>query len=183
MERHKTKEIVWGECEMSRLIVFAGPPCSGKSTLAEIISKKMSAKHLSVDDISLEINPRSDYSEEDRNKNYEEMHRRAKKLMESGSKTVVLDATYARGIQRLALEHLAKDLDADIKLIECWISPEVAGKRWEERKHHPATDMSKDRAQKLAKNYRYTSKGYSVITDQHPSRYARGILKYLGEGK
>lgn len=161
---------------MSKLIVFSGPPCSGKTTLANIISGIMDVPRLGLDDF---MSPQSDYCEEDRNQAYVAMHDRAQELLENGHDTVILDATYARFSTKFSLTTLISATNAQVELIECMIGPKEAVRRWENREGHPAVDMTKERAYLLAKNHPYSGGGLLLRTDTEIEKCVGQIFDYL----
>lgn len=76
-----------------KIIIFSGPPCSGKSTFASDISVRMGFPHLQMDEIRACLIPQSKQSKTDRDIAYRAMHLLADHLLQKGV-TVILDATY-----------------------------------------------------------------------------------------
>ena len=90
------------------IVVCYGPPCSGKSTVAELLANRLNdagikAQHLSVDSILTEILPESDRNVHDRTLAINVMHQRAQTLFHD-RQIVVLDSTYTRYQARKQLE-------------------------------------------------------------------------------
>ena len=76
------------------VIWFTGLPCSGKSTLAKLISKQLELLHIKVqvldgDVIRSKLTSDLGYSEEDRNENIRRIGYVAKLLSENGINTIV----------------------------------------------------------------------------------------------
>jgi predicted kinase len=96
---------------MSKFIMLVGLPASGKSTLAEKLSKQENAVILSSDKLREEL--LGDINNQDNNTNiFEEMNKRTKNYLESGQ-NVIYDAT---NINRKRRIHLIKnELKADEK--------------------------------------------------------------------
>ena len=90
-----------------RLIVVAGPPCSGKSYLAEILANHTGIRHLEMDTIRARLMPESRHAKPDRDIAYRTMHFAAEMLLSAGH-SVILDATYMPVEHRLELEGIAE---------------------------------------------------------------------------
>ncbi|HYE65263.1 MAG TPA: ATP-binding protein, partial [Pyrinomonadaceae bacterium] len=133
-----------------KLIVFSGPPCSGKSTLAERLSRELKSAHLQMDEIRTRLIPDSDHREEHRRIAYKAMHLAAELLLEH-DRDVIVDATYRQRRHREELEQIAKRVESPLFLIQCVISQEVAALRFSQRgERHPAVDLNERRVAQLA---------------------------------
>src|SRR3954447_6608285 len=85
-----------------RLIVFSGPPCSGKSTLAAEVARRLSLPHLSMDATRRRILPDAPHTRADRQAAYRAMHWAAELLLDAGA-SAVLDAPYGHAEDRADL--------------------------------------------------------------------------------
>ena len=74
------------------LVVFSGPPCSGKTTLAAELARRRGWEHLSMDRTRQRILPGT-HTEADRHVAYRAMHWAAELLARAG-RNVILDAPY-----------------------------------------------------------------------------------------
>src|ERR1041384_8449904 len=99
---------------MSQLIVLTGPPCSGKSTLAEQLAAIFGALVLDIDQIREIVIPNSRQSQEDRDIAYRCMHLISQKLLEVGAERVILTATYSRRTPRQWLRSLADSTSTQV---------------------------------------------------------------------
>ena len=141
---------------MSQLIVLTGPPCSGKSTLAGQLGAILGALVLDVDEIRLLVIPNSRQSQEDRDIAYRCMHLVAQKLLEVRADTVLLTATYSRKNPRQWLRSLVESKSAQVCVLACQVSPEVAIARFRSREPgHPAVDLTEDLVQRQVMDYPY----------------------------
>ena len=141
---------------MSQLIVLTGPPCSGKSTLAEKLAAIFAALVLDIDQIRESVIPNSRQSQEDRDIAYRCMNLVAQRLLELGAGTVILTATYSRRKPRQWLRSLADSTSARVCVLACQVGPEIAIARFRSRKPgHPAVDLTEDSVQRQVMNYPY----------------------------
>jgi predicted kinase len=139
---------------MSRLIVLTGPPCSGKSTLAEQLAANFSAIVLDIDQIRESVIPNSQQSQQDRDVAYRCMHLISQKLLEVGVNNVILTATYSRRNPRQWLRTLADSNSAQVCVLACRVSPEIAIARFRSREPgHPAVDLTEDSVQRQVMDY------------------------------
>ena len=141
---------------MSQLIVLTGPPCSGKSTLAGELAAITGGVVLDVDQIRQIVIPNSQQSREDRNIAYRCMHLVSQKLLEAGTSTVILTATYSRRSPRQWLRSLADSTLAQVCVLACQVSPEIAIARFHSREPgHPAVDLTEDLVKQQVMDYPY----------------------------
>ena len=141
---------------MSQLIVLTGPPCSGKSTLAGQLAAILGGLVLDIDQIREIVIPGSRQSQEDRDIAYRCMHFVAQKLLEVGTNTVILTATYSRRNARQWLRSLADSTPDQVCILACQVSPEIAIARFRSRDPgHPAVDLTEDSVQRQVMDYPY----------------------------
>ncbi len=159
------------------LIVFAGPPCSGKTTLAVEIARRRSFPHLSMDATRRILLPDAEHTRADRIVAYRGMHFAAGLLLAAGQ-GVVLDGPYQQPEDREGLARLGVR-----KLIECRVSPDLAAARliargWPDP-HRP--DLTPDLVRRLAAAYPYQATGLILDTAElgTPECLAR-IEDFLG---
>ena len=164
-----------------RLIVVAGPPCSGKSCLAEILAKHTGIRHLEMDAIRARLMPESRHAKPDRDIAYRTMHLAAEMLLGAGH-SVILDATYMPVEHRLELEGIAEFTGSPIFIIECRVSPETAIVRFGMRAQHAAVDLTPSRVHWLSAHYPFYGKGFIHNSDLQREPDLAGIRAYLIEG-
>jgi predicted kinase len=111
------------------LIVIAGPPCSGKSTLAAELARRLGIAHLSMDATRQRILPGAAHTHADREAAYRAMHFAAELLL-GACASAILDAPYRHREER---EEVARIGGGQLKRIECRVTPETAARRFRER--------------------------------------------------
>lgn len=170
------------EC-CAKLVVFCGPPCAGKSTLAAQLSAGLEIEHLSMDRVRKQLIPASDHQQEDIDVAYRAMHFAARLLLERGH-DVIIDGTYGRYQQRRELEGVAEATQVPLFLIQCQVSPQTAVGRFKQRaESHPAIDLTDERVALLAESYPYCSAGLLLATTASVLRCLDLIHEYLAAGR
>jgi predicted kinase len=149
---------------VAKLLVLAGPPCSGKSTLAGSIQTSFGINLLQADRILSNLIPDSQRSKSDRAVAYRAMHMLAEELLRC-ARSVVLDATYGLSVHRKAVETLVTNLAAPLYLIECHVSPDTAVTRFRNRPDYPASDLTEARVRDLAQRYCYSGQGLALTAE------------------
>ena len=158
------------------VIVFAGPPCSGKSTIAAEIARRLGLPHLSMDDTRRRLLPHAAHTRTDREVAYRAMLFAAELLRDAGA-GVVLDAPYGH----------AEDRDAVLQLrprwIECRVTPETAVRRFRARGPDPVRlDLTDDLVRRTVAEYQYTGAGLTLDTESlSPEECVRAALDMLTE--
>ncbi len=110
------------------LIIIAGLPATGKSTLAKKLAEKINAVVLNTDVIRKEMLPKPKYTEEEKRLIYNVLFLLTKYLLMNNI-NVILDGTfYKRSIRRKAYE-IAEKLGKKIIIIECVCNEEVVKER------------------------------------------------------
>lgn len=144
------------------LIVFAGPACSGKSTLAAEVARRRGLPHLSMDATRQRLMPAAAHTRADRQIAYRAMHFAAELLRAAGA-GAVLDAPYGHAEDRAELARVAGDA---CRLIECRVPPETAVLRARARGIPDASrpDLTEERVAQLNREYRYTGEGLLLDT-------------------
>ena len=146
------------------LIVFAGPACSGKSTLAAEVARRRGWPHLSMDATRQRLMPTASHTRADREVAYRAMLFAAELLLAAGA-GAVLDAPYGHPEDRAGLARVAP---GKWKLIECRVSPEAAVERLRARgiPDPSRPDLTEERVVRLNREYRYTGNGLLLDTDK-----------------
>lgn len=167
---------------MSRLIVFCGPPCSGKSLLAGEIALRLGITHLQMDEARERLLPASRHGCQDIDTAYRAVRWMASLLL-GLHHDVIVDSTYGRWEQRRALEEIACEARAPMLLIQCKVSEEIACSRFARRPvGHAAVDLTRERVALLVKGYPYCAEGLILDTGTRLSECASELAKYLADG-
>jgi hypothetical protein len=163
----------------AKLIIFCGPPCSGKSTLARRLHEETGFRYLELDEIHCRLIPESSHTGKERDITYRAMHLMTECFLQVGS-TVILDATYARPETRDDLKTLTSATDVPVFVIQCRVDPATAMRRFSERRgSHQAKDLTLERVQSLAQEFRYDRLGLNLDTAESFEQCLGRIRSYL----
>lgn len=163
------------------IVVVAGPPCSGKSTLAREISRKTGLIHLEMDTVRRRLLPDADHGKRNRDIAYRAMHLTAETVLRSGG-AVIADATYGPARHRKEIEEICRRTAAKLYLVECSVSAEVAAARYAARAgSHPASDLDAERVRDLANAYPFFGAGLELDAAFATEERLERALAYLRE--
>lgn len=123
------------------LVIVMGLPGSGKTYLADRLTRVLSAEHLSSDQIRNEHRQRSKYRPDDKLSVYQWMLEQAESVLAEGQ-SVVLDATFCRREYRCLAEQLA--VQGQYPLYYLVVTADDATIR--KRTNHPRSDSEADYA-------------------------------------
>jgi predicted kinase len=166
---------------MKRLVVFAGPPASGKSTLGDRLSEDRSMVHLEMDRIREFVLPGSRHTREDREVAYRIMHLMAETLLGLGHE-VIVNAGYSHPEDQGAIQEIAKRSGARLFWIECVVPAEVAVQRCRGRfGKHPGLDLTDDRVVDLVTHFPYTGAGLLVDSTEPVDSCLERVESYLDQ--
>ena len=114
------------------------------------------------------ILPAAAHTRADRQVAYRAMHLAAELLLAAGA-SAILDAPYGHQEDREELARIAAD--ADVRLIECRVSPETAVSRFRQRGPDPVRlDLTEELVRRMVREYRYTRAGLMVDTEAESQR-------------
>lgn len=100
------------------LVIVCGLPGSGKSFVSKKLAERIKATHLNTDKIRKELFQNPEYSDEEKQKVYDEMFSRAAELL-SQNKNVILDGTFFKKSLRQKVYKLAEENQSAFYVIEC----------------------------------------------------------------
>lgn len=98
------------------LILIAGLPGSGKTTVADAFSKKYGAVHLNSDHVRKELGLWGKYGSGDKAQVYDELLKRTGKALADGA-TVVVDSTFFKAKLRSDYIELAENQGVTVKWV------------------------------------------------------------------
>lgn len=164
----------------ARLIIFAGPPCAGKSSIAAELAARRGLPHLQMDATRCRILPAAPHTREDRAVAYRAMHFAAELLLTAGA-GVILDAPYGHPEDRRDVARAAAASGAAAFLVECAVPPETAVARFSLRGPDPVRrDLTAERVRELARTFPYTRLGLFLDTAAlDPAACVRRVEEWL----
>ena len=166
--------------ERPHLIVFCGPPCSGKTTLAAKLHAETGLPYLAIDSILPRILPGTTFKQEDRDLAYRVLAFATEQLLAAG-RGVIVDANFARPPHLENLEVIASNCKARLCLVECKADVAIAIERFRERGgQHPAVDLDEERVAHLNRTYPYRLTGLVMDTSRNVEECMAEIRRQLG---
>ena len=168
---------------MKRIIVFSGPPCSGKSALGAKLSTTRSIPYLEVDAIRARILPNSRHTREDRMTAHRAMHLVAEVFLDLNM-NVIASAAYDNVEERRDVEDLSARLSAPLFLVECRVTPQAAILRNARRRDQQAEHALPDaRVLELVNTFPYYGRGLVVDSTEPLADCMAEIDDYLKASK
>lgn len=170
---------------MRKIVVFCGPPLSGKSTLAALYACEAGVPVLEMDSIRLRILPESQQSKADRNISYRCMHYTTERLILCGVREVALVATYGPWEHRRDLIEMAARCGAKLYVIQCSVEAESAADRFAARPlGHAAVDLNPQRVRDLVAGYPFSDAAPTINTTDVSAAVALSVLlRHLNSGE
>lgn len=111
-----------------KLILVAGLPASGKTTLADALATRLGAVRLNSDALRQNLNLRGHYDAASKQMVYNAMLSSADNALRAG-KDLVVDSTFYKESLRQPWQNLASQTNADLILIEVTVADEDARRR------------------------------------------------------
>lgn len=115
------------------LIIICGLPGSGKTTLAEAVSKAVGAEHISSDIVRKKAILKPTYSEQEKSKIYDAMLAMAQDLLVH-HEDVIVDATFYKKQVRESFIRIADGCKSPYKVILCELPDAFVKARLQARK-------------------------------------------------
>jgi predicted kinase len=121
------------------LILIAGLPGTGKTTIARAFAALSGAIHLNSDALRREMGLMGHYSPEDKKRVYDMLLRRSEEALQA-DKIVVVDSTFYNKDIREPFEQLAEQNNVPLK----WVEVQASERVLRERLSHPRPDSEAD---------------------------------------
>jgi predicted kinase len=164
------------------IVVFSGPPCSGKSYIGEKLAAKRGWTHLEMDAIRMRLLPEAAHTRGDRVIAYRAMHYTAEMLARRGQ-PVIVNAVYGHRSDREEVRRCAAAADTKLYLVQFRVSVPIALERLRvRRERHPGLDLNEDRVRILVESFRYFQGGLVIDGEELEGRILEQIEGYLDAG-
>jgi len=158
-----------------KAIFIMGLPGTGKTYLANELSKSIAATHISSDAIRKIIKKRGQYQQDDKQEVYREMQKQMEAILEK-NEAVILDATFYQQKVRDEFQSLAKQFTKDIFWIlttadEAIIKTRVSKKRPDSEADFKVYQLIKNQFEPIQSEY------LEIKTDELPLKENIEIVK------
>lgn len=121
------------------LLLIAGLPGTGKTSIARAFAALSGARHLNSDALRRELGLMGHYRPEDKERVYQTLLLRAREALLRGE-TVVIDSTFYKESIRAPFRALARDCGSDLR----WVEVTASEASLRERLSHPRPDSEAD---------------------------------------
>ena len=163
------------------LILIAGLPGSGKTTIASAFAKKYGAVHFNSDHIRREMGLWGSYRPEDKARVYDELLDRTQNSLAHG-KTVVVDSTFFRADLRRPFVQMAENQGVKAR----WVLATAPEKTLRQRVAAPRPDSEANEAvlEKIQAQFEPLESPFLTIdtTSASPDSLADAIYNYVNNG-
>ncbi|MBN2542852.1 AAA family ATPase [bacterium] len=114
------------------LIIVCGLQGTGKSSIAKEVTFRINAVLLRTDVLRFQLYEQPTYTEDEKQRVYDEMFMYAEDLLKEG-KNVVLDATFMKEANRRKAKDVAQNAEVDLKIVEVVSNDEIIRQRLQAR--------------------------------------------------
>ncbi len=162
---------------MAKLVVFAGPPCTGKSTVAALLP----FVHIEMDAVRARILPDASHTREDRAVAYRAALMMAEALLPHVG-AVIVNGGFGRDEDRQQYRRIAFETSSELFVVEFQAPLDVVLARNRARRaHHPGLDLDDARVTEIVTTYPWLRTGLTIDATQPPEDCARAVRLYIGE--
>lgn len=160
---------------MRKLVIFAGPPCTGKSTAAHALGYA----HLEMDDARATLLPESAHTRADRAIAYRAVLWAAARLLRYTG-IVICDGGFGHREDRDACEALAARAGAALYVVEFTAPLDVLLERNRARRaHHPGLDLTDARVAEIVASYSRWGSGILVDSTRPLADCVDAVRAYI----
>ena len=160
---------------MKKLVIFGGPPCTGKSTIARALGHA----HLEMDDARVALLPGAAHTREDRAIAYRALRWTAAHLLRY-TDIVICDGGFVHQEDRDACRDLALKAGAVLYVVEFTAPLDVLLERNRARRaHHPGLDLTDSRVAEIVEKYPRSQSGLLIDSTQPLPALIERIRDYL----
>lgn len=125
------------------LILIAGLPGSGKTTIAEALAAKVGGLHINSDNMRIQMELQGHYAALDKQIVYQAMADAVSTgLCSMPPRPVIADSTFVKADLRKSFETLARQADCPFFWVWVWASPEETEKRMKQKRQYSEADFS-----------------------------------------
>jgi predicted kinase len=160
---------------MKKLVIFAGPPCTGKST----VGRALGYAHLEMDNARVALLPGSAHTRADRAIAYRAILWTSAHLLRY-TDIVICDGGFGRQEDRDACHVLAREAGASLYLVEFTGPLEILLQRNRERRiHHPGLDLTDARVAEIVEGYPWLNTGLVVESSRPVAECIATVREYI----
>lgn len=160
---------------MKRLVIFAGPPCTGKST----VGRALGVAHLEMDEARARLLPDAAHTRADREVAYRAVLWTAEHLLRY-TDIVICNGGFGHAEDRAACLKLARETGAKLYVAEFTAPLELLLERNRARRaNHPGLDLTDERVTEIATTYPWWGNGVLICSTAPIEESVRAVKAYL----
>jgi predicted kinase len=165
---------------MKRLIVFGGPPCTGKST----VGRELGWAHLEMDEARARLLPGAAHTRADREVAYRAVLWTAAHLLRY-TDIVICNGGFGHEVDREGCRAVAREAGAALVVVEFTGPLEVLTARNRARRAtHPGLDLTDERVAEIVDAYPWTPGALRVDSTRPVAECVGAVRRYcLAEGE
>ena len=160
---------------MKKLVIFAGPPCTGKSSVA----RALGYAHLEMDEARITLLPEAAHTRADRMVAYRAVLWAAEKLLRFAD-VVICDGGYGHLEDRDACRTVAERCGAALYVVE-FSGPlhVLLDRNRGRREQHPWLDLTDTRVTEIVTEYPWSGAGLAVDSSRPLSECVDVVREYI----
>lgn len=160
---------------MKKLIIFGGPPCTGKSS----VGRALGHAHLEMDAARVALLPGAAHTRADRAIAYRAVLWTAAQLLRY-TDIVICDGGFGHAEDRDACRALARESGAALYWVEFTAPLELLLARNRARRaHHPGLDLSGERVKEIVESYPWAGAGLVVESSRPLAECIAVVSEYI----